>query len=444
MLLIAVALSRLPFLGTGYGVNVDAWRVARVAGQLSETGLYEVSRFPGYPVQEIVCSWLWRGGPWALNGASAVCSVVAVWAFVACARRLGCRDALLAGLALAMTPVFFINSVSAKDYVWALAFVLGSLFCILDRRPLVAGLLLGLAVGCRLTSAAMLVPLGLILSGEMERPQRDRALLGFGLTSLAASLAVFAPVWLRYGSRFLTFYENHARPDWETIALRAGSEIWGNIGLFGLGAVLVGCAIRCWRAPALPSSLPNGQNALFRPALGLIIIIYGAAYLRLPDQAGYLIPIIPATLLLAAGFAPRLCFQLCCLCLAIAPWLELGRNGPHAGAILADHRERTNNLRNVASCLNFAESLPGENLIVVGGWEPQIAVLTLDRPPLKNRYVYLLERDEMIAAIQGGHRIFYLPSIRFFNVRVNGTDPARYGQDLFAIYQAKVMAGRTR
>jgi hypothetical protein len=36
-------------------MNVDAWRVARVARQLSETGLYEVSRFPGYPVQEIVC-----------------------------------------------------------------------------------------------------------------------------------------------------------------------------------------------------------------------------------------------------------------------------------------------------------------------------------------------------------------------------------------------------
>ena len=119
-----------------------------------------------------MCSWLWRGGPWALNGASAVCSVVAVWSFVACARRLGCRDALLAGLALATTPVFFINSVTAKDYVWALAFI-GSLFCVLDRRPRIAGLLLGLAVGCRLTSAAMVVPLGLILLVK----RRDRSVV---------------------------------------------------------------------------------------------------------------------------------------------------------------------------------------------------------------------------------------------------------------------------
>jgi hypothetical protein len=164
--LASVALSRLPFLASGYGVNVDAWRVARVARQLSETGLYEVSRFPGYPVHEIVCSWLWRGGPCALNGASAICSVAAVWVFILCARRLGCRDSVLAGLALAMSPVFFVNSVTAKDYVWALAFVLGSLFCVLDRRPTLAGLLLGLAVGCRITSAAMILPLALLFVGR--------------------------------------------------------------------------------------------------------------------------------------------------------------------------------------------------------------------------------------------------------------------------------------
>src|SRR5207237_9038245 len=47
------------------------------------------------------------GRPWALNGASAAWSSFAAAAFVLCARRLGCRDALLAGLAFAMTPIFF-------------------------------------------------------------------------------------------------------------------------------------------------------------------------------------------------------------------------------------------------------------------------------------------------------------------------------------------------
>jgi hypothetical protein len=76
--LAAVALSRLAFLTPGYGVNVDAWRVARVARQLSETGIYEVSRFPGYPVQEILFLALARRPmciEWWLRNLQRRCSV---------------------------------------------------------------------------------------------------------------------------------------------------------------------------------------------------------------------------------------------------------------------------------------------------------------------------------------------------------------------------------
>lgn len=436
LLLAVVGLSRLPFLGAGYGGAVDAWRVARVARQLSETGIYEVSRFPGYPVQEIVCSWLWRGGPWALNGASAICSLAAVWAFVACARRIGCRDSLLAGLALAMTPVFFVNSVTSKDYVWALALALGSLLCILRRRPLTAGLLLGVAIGCRITSAALLLPLGLILWGEIAKPQRWRAVVGFCLTSCATAGIVFVPVWMRYSTSFFTFY-SHARPDLAVVAWRASDEVWGSLGLVGLAAVLIGMVVRWSQKRGEKPSLPPVDNPLLLPALGLIIVIYGAAYWRLPDQAAYLIPIIPATLLLAVRLAPRPCFQFCCLCLTISPLLEVGPVGLHAGAIFADHTERLINLRNLNTCLDFAETLPGKNVIVVGGWEPEIAVLAPDRPALRNQYVYLLSQEEINNVRKNGGLIFYLPAMRSFNAQVHGVDLARSGFDLFALYQAR-------
>src|SRR5437660_10290961 len=45
--------------------------------------------------------------------------------------------------------------------------------------------------------------------------------------------------------------------------------------------------------------------ALVMPALALVILIFIVAYLCLPDQAGYLIPIIPAALLIASRFATR-------------------------------------------------------------------------------------------------------------------------------------------
>jgi hypothetical protein len=223
--------SRVPFLNAGYGVNVDAWRVARVARNIAQTGNYEASRLPGYPVHEIVCSLLWRGGPLALNGASAVFGIAAVLAFALFAARVGVRDFLLAGLAIAMTPIFYISSVTSKDYVWALAFVLVSLLAARGGRALLAGVLLGLATGCRITSLVMLLPIGLILIGASEGERRIRNILMLTVSCVAISAVVFWPVFAKYGSGVLTFYENHARPDWRTVLERGTIEIWGTVGV---------------------------------------------------------------------------------------------------------------------------------------------------------------------------------------------------------------------
>ena len=186
-----VLASRFPFLDGGYGANVDAWRVARAARDIAITGEYSVSRFPGYPVQEIVCSWLWRGGPVALNGITALFSAVSAVAFAMIARKLQFHNWLLAAVALATTPIFFVSSVCSKDYIWALAFVLLSLLGALHNRPVLCGILLGLATGCRITSLAMGLPLALILFGQPTGRDRLRALLQF---SVAAAIVAIAHV----------------------------------------------------------------------------------------------------------------------------------------------------------------------------------------------------------------------------------------------------------
>src|SRR5882762_3388166 len=91
-----VLASRFPFLDAGYGANVDAWRVARAARDIATTGEYSVSRFPGYPVQEIVCSWFWNGGPIMLNGLTALFSAAVATTFAAIARELTFRHWWLA------------------------------------------------------------------------------------------------------------------------------------------------------------------------------------------------------------------------------------------------------------------------------------------------------------------------------------------------------------
>lgn len=44
--------SRLPFLDAGYGLDPDAWRLARAAHGIATKGVFQVSRLPGHPVVE--------------------------------------------------------------------------------------------------------------------------------------------------------------------------------------------------------------------------------------------------------------------------------------------------------------------------------------------------------------------------------------------------------
>jgi uncharacterized membrane protein len=110
-----------------------------------------------------VCSLFWKEGAVAFNAATAVMSALAVLFFALSMDRLGIAGILEASAALAFAPVIFVNSTSALDYLWALAFILGGFYFVLERRPILAGIFLGLAIGTRITSGAMVVPLLILI-----------------------------------------------------------------------------------------------------------------------------------------------------------------------------------------------------------------------------------------------------------------------------------------
>ncbi|HEV2803862.1 MAG TPA: hypothetical protein VGW57_02915 [Chthoniobacterales bacterium] len=227
--------------------------------------------------------------------------IVAVLAFGVFATRIGVRDDILACLALAMTPIFYVSSVTSKDYIWALGFIMLSLLAALDGAPLFAGIFLGLATGCRLTSLGMLVPVLLVLIGASGREGRLRKIVALTLSWAVMSTLFFVPVFARYGADFLSFYEKHARPDWGTVLERGTIEVWGTLGVLGLVIVGIGYGVKLASKKRLPASaLSPARHFYVATAFAAAIVIYVTAYLRLPDQAGYLLPLTPAVLLLAA------------------------------------------------------------------------------------------------------------------------------------------------
>ncbi len=454
-----VFLTRLPFLGPGYGADPDAWRVAWAARALATTGHYEASRFPGYPLQEIVSSLIWWGGPLALNGLTALFSALGAGFFALTMRRLGSHDDVIAALALASTPAIFLASVTAMDYAWALGFALAALDFALRGRAVVAGTLAGLAIGCRITSAGWILPLALALASVSAPASRRRDVALFCATALAVGALAFLPVFLAHGPGFLRFYQ-HGYPRLLYVLKNASVDLWGIPGFL---AITIACAalVRRGRREPGDSSIASGVTAshqrrvpgaagwvggpLLAAACACGVAIYAIGYLRLPIKAFYLIPAVPFTLLLLGRLLSRRAFLAVCLSLVASPWIlkvsQPGKPdslGPTAGTvtlrlggqpwtvdllrgpILADHERRVHGMRYVEASLARARRLPGESVVVAYDWLPQIRVRLSGKREGRVEYAYLLTAGELADLRRREVSVYDLAGAEAENVKVNG------------------------
>jgi hypothetical protein len=422
LLCAAVLLTRLPFLGAGYGEHADNWRIALAARHIAQTGVYEASRFPGYPIQEYVCSLFWKTGPFGFNLLDALFCAAAVLAFALICIEYRVAEWWLAALTLAFVPVLYVNSVSSKDFPWALAFLLASWWCAMRKRPVATGILLGIAMGCRITSGAAALPIALILIDGADNRTAIRRILITGLISALIVIAAFTPVYTRYGIDFFNFYAEHAFPTTLDIAKRMTIEVWGLFGLAGIGIA----AIAAFLPRTEPRPTISSRHLL---AWASMLVIYAIAFLCLPDEAAYLIPAVPFALLLAWLAAPRWAFRACCALIILSPFLtwNFSHPVPAAGLIIQDHRERVQTDGQIGGFLHFTTTVSGSNAYIVGSWQPPIEVLTADNPPPNAKFLYLATQPELDQLISQGWKVWYLPLMREFNYRVYHYDIAIHG-----------------
>jgi len=280
LLFAVVLLTRLPFLGPGFGSDPDAWRIAGAARDIGHTGHYVASRFPGAPVVEIADAALLRLGPWTLPLASAIWGAIACVAFYVALYRLEVRGSFWAALALAFTPVFWIHTTDAMDYSWALGLAMVALAFAVHGRASWAGAALGLAIGCRITSALLVVPIGILLEG--------RAHLRFVIATILFGALALAPSFMTYGTRFLSAYEFGAVP-WLYVLKGATRDVWGTIGSL---AVVLAAGLAIFRIHLVP----RRERLAILSAIAFTL----AVYLRLPHEGAYLLPAVPFVILLLA------------------------------------------------------------------------------------------------------------------------------------------------
>ena len=456
-----VFLSRVPFIDAGYGIDPDAWRVANSSHVISAKHEYMASRLPGNPLQEITYSFFWNKQPVFFNITTAFLSGMGIAFFGLTLKKIGSRDSILTALALACTPVVYINSVNSMDYMWALSFVLGSLYCVVVSRPLAAGILLGMAVGCRITSGAMVIPFGMIiLNTRTEKSLPLKEITKFLAGTLIISAITFLPVMIKYGPGFFTFVDGY--PSFGEIIRNATIEVWGIVGCIALLFAAIVSAFTKKASDGIASfvrSLPPVYTAVSITA----ILLYVVAFLRLPGDAGYLIPALPFVFLLLTRFVHRTVFMIICISVIASSFFvsldSIDRQwsvkpSPFSvsflaggrvlacdflkGPIFNDYFRRKERMKFVDHILSFTEGRTTRGVIVSGSWLPQLAVTagsTLPENTERNAsfahgqtdFVGLLDKADLMRRKNDGYNIFYIKGQEVENKEVCGVDLRSFG-----------------
>lgn len=417
-----VLVSRLPFIVAGYGNDADSWRTANSSRLMGTTGEYEASRFPGHPVQEIPYAFLWPGGPVALNLPTALFSVAAFVVMALILKHFGSPDFYLGALALAFNPLVYIYSSMAVDFVWALAFTLASLYWVLRRRFVWAGVALALAIGCRLTAAAMLLPFGLMMMHTEPPASRVRSFITLSLIAGGLGMLTYTPLFLKWGLSFLTFFD--ARHQGFDVAFSYFTYwTWGEIGVLTL-MVCIPLAV-VWRArnPSL-----TGPLSPWHVAAWLIIIpMHIALFIRNTDKAAYLMPAIPFVILLLSRYLERRVFQIACIALIVSSFLGLSRSGLIPGFALRNYADRYERMAIVNEALARMATLPPKSTVITGWLTAYITHFTQSET-VGNAVIVNLPKPQELESIQAaGNTVYYLPFMDDYSLFIYDLDLDQHG-----------------
>ncbi|MEO6901956.1 MAG: hypothetical protein ABI315_02255 [Bacteroidia bacterium] len=440
LLFVIIFISRLPFLSAGYGVEEDSWGIALEAFNSNISGSYEPSRLPGHPVQELVFSAIWGVGPIVFNGLCALFSAIGVLFFALILKHFHFKHSIIAAYAFAFLPVYYITSTYTIDYSWTEAFVLISLYALLKNKLIVCGLFLGLAVGCRITSGAMLIPFIIIVWEQKNNFKNLGAFLKMFLPMSIVALLAFTPIIQKYGISFFMYYDQFPYPPLTKVLYKLIPGVFGLIGTMALiGSILV--ILFNKKKQQVSTSFSNGLDKKIIYAAIVIIILYIISYFRLPQKSGYMIPVIPFVIILFGYYLNGRNFKDLCICFIISSFLfsinltdrlrgsEYSKYAfifklsgqeifvdPFTGPVFSDYSKRKQKMEYTHQVIRKTANINSKTVIIAGWWRNEILVTLIPLPKNKYvEYVSYINEAEIKNHLAKGYSIYYLPEQQIYN-----------------------------
>lgn len=425
-------MARIPFLFAGYGREEDAWGQALTAKTTWESGVYEVSRLPGHPLYEILLAFLWpvNHSYFVFNFLSTMVSSLSVIFFYLILKEWKKENALALALSFGFIPVFFIAGVYTIDYNFACLFILISLNQLQKKNIIMAGILLGIATGFRISSIGFVLPWMLLYSGKKDL----YLLMKLGFSAGVMSLISFAAPIYTYGFEVLDF---HKPPysSWAKIAFKLSFGIWGlvlfsflSLGLFKF------ISSKKWK---------NTSSRNFKWAFFIILLFQLLVFFRLPFKSEFLIPAIPFVLIwIGDSFSKKWVYALpfisiiSCFLIGFDYKNEFRGSPPTnatiefsagdknvyvdflQGPALIDFQKRLVKMKFVDQILEWSDKQREPSLVISGWYWPQIELRKKTYPNI--HFDYYSSDEEIINAKSAGRKIFYLPEINEANSKIEG------------------------
>lgn len=421
---LVVFASRLPWIFVDYGDRSDSYRVVAAARHIAQTGEYTCSRPPGYPIHEYLVASVANAGPVAANGITVIFSCIAFTFFALILRRFQVRAYLLLAMAFAFTPIIYLDSTGTIDTVIALALVLAATYFVLFQRPIVAGMCLGLAIGCRLTSGAMLVPLSLLIVFNKQSLAPRKQIVKLAVVTSVVGGLCFLPVIQRYGIAFFHFSDGFPRI---LLVINRGTQlVWGIPGAAGLFGLC--CAIPLF-LKHIKVVFAQAHAKMAFVLCASTILIYLVAFLRLPQQAAYLAIIVPFLLLLVGVFVPSNYAKTFAVLLLASPFAfhVTPRDCTVAGPIFRNHTDRVagvNSARNIVKAMGRYPAC----VVVAASWQPRINELICQTQHGDRKCVYGIASDRECEEYRNrGWQMFYTANADVDNLRDFKVDLKKHG-----------------
>ena len=442
---VMIFISRLPFLIYGYGLDGDSWSVAISAKHLFSTGEYVPSRLPGYPVHEFLCALVSPFGYIGMNLISAIFTTIAVTTFALILRSLRFKSIFLAATTFSFVPVIFIHSTTTIDYNIALAFIMLAMFFMIRDKLFVAGCFVALAIGTRLTSGAMLLPLSIMLLRNDGFNGNIKRIAKMAIPAVIGGVLFYIPLMSKYGLGFFTYYEV-PYPAIPKVLYKLSIEVWGTIGILGIfiSTILFFLPHNFSKNKFL---FPRSINEKYVIAWLVAVDIYIIAFLKLPMESGYLIPIVPFIIMIYGKYLYNRAFVFFCSMLIVSSLIctispadrydaasvssltsTFNAGGEKLtldylqGPVYSYHTRRKNGIEFVNSLLSSMDTITIPSVIVSGRWYNQLIVQSNDTSKLKAKIRDYISEPEALYFYAKGYLIYYLPKQEYYNKVMRNVD----------------------